>query len=95
MLGITALRAGSKNAAIVVSASSNGYTSHTVDRERTNNIAITTTKRIRSAAIMTCLRFSRSFTTPAVGPAKVCGSTCSIRARATDPACPVNCNSNV
>ena len=88
MLGITELRAGSKNAAIVVSASSNGYTSHTIDRERTNNIAITTAKRMMSAAIITCLRFSRSFTTPAVGPTKVCGSTCSIRASATEPGVP-------
>lgn len=69
--GITALRAGSKNAAIEVSASSKGYTSHTVERDRTNNMASTTTQRMMSAAIITCLRFRRSFTTPAVGPTNV------------------------
>src|ERR1700733_10504599 len=43
MLGITELRAGSKNAAIMVSASNNGYTSQTVERERTSSMARTTT----------------------------------------------------
>ncbi len=95
MLGITELRAGSKNAAMVVSASSSGYTSHTVERERTNSMASTTAKRIRSAAIITYLRRRRSFTTPAIGPTKVWGRTCRTKARATELACPVNCRSSV
>src|ERR1700692_4950747 len=95
MLGTTELRAGSKNAAIMVSASSNGYTSQTVERERTSNMASTTAKRTKSAAIITYLRRNRSFTTPAIGPTKVCGNTCSTSANATELARPVNCKSSV
>ena len=69
-LGITAVRAGSKNAAISVSSNSSGYTSHTVDRDRTSSMAKTMTIRATSATIMTRLRRIRSLITPAAGPMK-------------------------
>ena len=94
-LGITELRAGSKNAAITVSITSSGYTSHTVERERTSSMESTMPARTMSAVIMTRLRRTRSFTTPAEGPTSVCGSTCSTSARPTDCARPVNCSSSV
>ena len=90
MLGMMALRAGSKNAASKVSATSSGYTSHTISFERMNSMQRTINMRPISAAIITCLRRSRSFTTPDVGPIRVCGRTCSTSASATDPARPVS-----
>src|SRR5262249_32781603 len=56
MLGIRDLRAGSKTAAMIVSASSSGYTSHTMLRDRTSSMEKTITTRITSAAIITFFR---------------------------------------
>ncbi len=56
---------------MIVSSSSNGYTSQTIACERTSSIDNTMTTRTMSAVIMTRLRLMRSFTTPAVGPIKV------------------------
>ena len=95
MLGITALRAGSKNAAIMVSSSSSGQTSQTSAGVRTNSMPSTMAARARSAAIMTRLRLTRSLTTPAVGPTSVCGSTWSTTASATAAALPVSSSSRL
>ena len=86
MFGMTELRAGSKKAAIVVSVRSKGQTSQIMERNCASSITRTTSMRPRSAAIMTCLRRTRSLTIPAVGPMKVCGNTCNTSANATDPA---------
>ena len=92
MFGTTAVRAGSKNAAIRVSSRSSGYTSHTVERDRTSSMEKTMTIRATSAVIMTRFRRTRSLMTPAAGPMNVWGSTCSTSARATELARPVNCS---
>ena len=84
MFGITALWAGSKNAAPMVSSSSSGYTSHTVPGVRTPSIPSTTKNRPISAAIMMVRRLMRSLITPVAGAMNVWGSTCSTTASPTD-----------
>jgi hypothetical protein len=62
-----------KNGEANISSALNKYNSHVPGCRRHRMNPSASTARIRSLAIMTCLRLSRSSTTPAIGPASTAG----------------------
>jgi hypothetical protein len=62
-----------KNGEASISSALSTYSSHVSVRLTVRMKAMATAARIRSLAIMTCLRFSRSSTTPATGPISTAG----------------------
>ena len=92
-LGIVAVRAGSKNAEPVTESAITTYASQTCSRVRTSSRPSTTTPRIRSVAIISRRRSTRSTTTPASGPTTAIGMNWTIIIHATAVAEPVRSSS--
>src|SRR5262245_19704752 len=89
MFGIVAVRAGSKKAAALIVSAMTTYAIHTSPGRRTNSNPSMRNPRTMSAAIIRRRRFTRSTTTPAIGPTTATGRNWTIIIHATAVADPV------
>src|SRR5436190_178636 len=94
MLGIVAVRAGSKNADAETVSAITTYAIHTSSDRRTISRPRIRTPRTTSAAIISRRRFARSTTMPASGPTTATGRNCTIIIQATAVADPVRSSSS-